>query len=148
MFAGCARFGGRFTLLTEIVNDALAEPPQGPLVPAATLTLAIPASENPGARLTLPVADPVPGDVVVTVTYVGPDTFANVIGLPSGSVAVSVWFAMAPSFTDMLAGWLREGGWDTQITATVNDLLSLKVPSLAVTETEAVPASENPGATL
>src|SRR2546425_1097857 len=140
MFAGCASLGGRFTLFTVIVNDALAEPPQGPLVPADTLTLASPASENPGARLTLPVADPVPGDVVVTVTYVGPDTLANVIGLPSGSVAVNVWFAIAPSFTDMLAGWLREGGLDTQTTVTVNDLPSLKVPSLALPRTEACPA--------
>jgi hypothetical protein len=45
---------------------------------ADTDTVAVPESENPGARATFPVAVPVPGVVVVTVAYVGPDTFANV----------------------------------------------------------------------
>ena len=54
---------------------------------ALTNTVAVPASENPGASARFPVAVPVPPDVVVTVAYVGPDTFANVNASPSASVA-------------------------------------------------------------
>jgi hypothetical protein len=38
----------------------------------------------------LPVAVPVPGVVVVTVAYVGPEASVNVRAFPSGSVAFSV----------------------------------------------------------
>src|SRR6267154_5550726 len=77
---------------------------------AATHTVAVPESEKPGARATFPVAVPVPGVVVVTVAYVGPDTFANVNGFPSGSVAESGLLAVAPSFTVTLAGCAKVGG--------------------------------------
>jgi hypothetical protein len=87
MFAGCAKTGARFTFTTVTVKDfpLLSEPSL-----AETDTVAVPESENPGAKFTLPVAVPVPGVVVVTVAYVGPDTFVNVSAFPSGSVAVNV----------------------------------------------------------
>jgi hypothetical protein len=75
MFAGWFSVGARFTLFTVTVKllPSLAAPSL-----AETDTVAVPESEKPGARATFPVAVPVPGVVVVTVAYVGPDTFANV----------------------------------------------------------------------
>src|SRR6266404_5336483 len=84
---GCANTGGWFTLFTVTVKLLPSLPPE-PSV-AETDTVAVPESEKPGARATFPVAVPVPGVVVVTVAYVGPDTLANVNGFPSGSVAES-----------------------------------------------------------
>ena len=87
MFAGCANTGFWFTLFTVIVNDFPSD--SEPSV-ALTDAVAVPASENPGARAIFPVAVPVPCVVVVTVTYAGPETLLNVSGFPSGSVAVIV----------------------------------------------------------
>ena len=79
-----ARDTGRSTLLTVTVNDFESD-----VAPSLTLieTVAVPASEKPGARARLPAAVPVPGVVVVTVAYVGRTDFENVSPWPSASVA-------------------------------------------------------------
>src|SRR5437870_2077780 len=69
----------------------------------------------------------------------------NVIASPSGSVALNVWFAVEPAATVMLLSGVRTTGRSTLFTVTVKDLPSLSEPSLAETDTDAVPASENPG---
>src|SRR4029077_12572911 len=103
---GCASTGGWFTLFTVTLKlfPSLAAPSV-----TETDTVAVPESEKPGARATFPVAVPVPGVVVVTVAYVGPDTFENVNAWPSGSVAESGLLAVAPSFTVTLAGCASVG---------------------------------------
>jgi hypothetical protein len=90
MFAGCASTGARFTFTTVTVNDLSFVRTGEPLSLARTVTVAVPESLNPGAKFTFPVAVPVPGLVVVTVTYVCADTLLNVIAFPSGSVAFNV----------------------------------------------------------
>src|SRR2546428_3085266 len=122
MFASCARTGARFTLFTVTVKvlPSVAVPSL-----ALTDTDAVPASENPGARLTAPVAVPVPADVVVTVAYVGPDTFANVSAWPSASVAESGLLAVAPSFTVTFAGCASTGAWFAVVTVTVKVLAAV-----------------------
>ena len=52
---------------------------------------------------------PVPGVVVVTEAYVGPDVSEKVTASPSASVAPSAWFAVEFSSTVMLAGWASTG---------------------------------------
>src|SRR2546427_271520 len=69
----------------------------------------------------------------------------NVIASPSGSVALNAWFAVEPSATVMLLGWVRTAGRSTLFTVTVKVFPSVATPSLALTDTDAVPASENPG---
>src|SRR5689334_16578815 len=125
MFVGCASTGAWFTLFTVTVKlfPSLAEPSL-----AETDTVAVPESENPGARATFPVAVPVPGVVVVTVAYVGPDTFENVKGFPSGSVAESGLFAVAPSFTVTFAGCARVGGLFAAAVTVIVKLLGEVVP--------------------
>src|SRR5882762_11421941 len=113
MFAGCASTGFWFTLLTVTVNDLPSD--SEPSV-ALTDTVAVPASENPGAKATFPVAVPVPGVVVVTVAYVGPEILLNVNGLLSGSVAESGLLAVTPSFTVTFAGCASTGGRFTACT--------------------------------
>src|SRR5262245_18396175 len=49
--------------------------------------------------------------VVVTVTYVGPETLANVSALPSGSVAESGLLTICPSLTVTFAGCASVGAW-------------------------------------
>ena len=75
IFAMAASETGRSTLFTVTVKDFVSV-----AVPSVALTetVAVPASEKPGASARFPAAVPVPPDVVVTVAYVGPDTFANV----------------------------------------------------------------------
>ncbi len=46
----------------------------------------------------------------------------------------------------MFAGWFKVGARFTLFTVIVSDLVSVSDPSLTLTEAEAVPASENPGA--
>src|SRR5881628_3555852 len=142
MLLSGVRTTGRSTLFTVTVKvfPSLATPSL-----ALTDTDAVPASENPGDRATFPVAVPVPADVVVTVAYVGPDTLANVSAWPSASVAESGLLAVVPSFTVTFAGCARTGAWFTLFTVTVKVLPSDAAPSLALTDTDAVPASENPG---
>src|SRR3989442_15541123 len=86
MLLSGARTTGRSTLFTVTVKVLPSD-----AVPSLALTDtdAVPASENPGARLTAPVAVPVPADVVVTVAYVGPHTEEDVSAWPSASVAES-----------------------------------------------------------
>jgi hypothetical protein len=105
-----------------------------------TDTVADPASENPGARATFPVAVPVPGVVVVTVAYVGPDTFANVSAFPSWSVAESGLLVVVPSFTVTLAGCAKTGAWFAPaVTVMVRDFVFVAVPSVALTDADEVP---------
>ncbi len=81
--------GGRFCgAVTVMLKDFSLNSP--PVSVTRTVAEAVPASDVAGARCALPVAVPVPGDVVVTVRYNGPLVFENVRGLPSGSVAFSV----------------------------------------------------------
>jgi hypothetical protein len=80
--------GGTSTTVT--VNDLSFVRTGEPLSVARTVTVVVPESLNPGAKFTFPVAVPVPGLVVVTVTYVCADTLLNVIAFPSGSVAFNV----------------------------------------------------------
>src|SRR3989449_8586881 len=86
MLLSGARTTGRSTLFTVTVKlfPSLATPSL-----ALTDTDAVPASENPGARLTAPVAVPVPADVDVTVAHVDPHNFANVNAWSSAYVAES-----------------------------------------------------------
>src|SRR5438128_2023158 len=142
MLLSGVRTTGRSTLFTVTVKGlpSLGEPSL-----AQTDTDAVPASENPGDRATFPVAVPVPADVVVTVAYVGPDTLLNVSAWPSASVAESGLLAVVPSFTVTFAGCAKTGARFTLFTVTVKVLPSDAVPSLALTDTDAVPASENPG---
>ena len=139
MLDGCTRVGGRFTLFTVIVNDLSSFK-----LPSLARTVApeVPASVNPGARCTFPVV----ASVFVTLMNAGPATFVKVRASPSGSLAVSAWSAVAPSSTVMLDGAVRVGGWFTLFTVIVNDLSSLKLPSLARTVAPKVPESVNPGA--
>src|SRR3989442_8950670 len=69
----------------------------------------------------------------------------NVIASPSGSVALNAWFAVEPAATVMLLSGVRTTGRSTLFTVTVKVFPSLATPSLALTDTDAVPASENPG---
>ena len=57
----------------------------------------------------MPVPVPVPGVVVVTEAYVGPDVSEKVTASPSASVAPSAWFAVEFSSTVMFAGWASTG---------------------------------------
>src|SRR6476660_2978716 len=116
MFAGWVNVGARLVLFTVTEKDlpSLSDPSL-----AATDTVAVPESEHPGARATFPVAVPVPGAVVVTVAYVGPDTFANVSASPSASVAESGLLAVAPSFTVTFAGCASTGARLVAVTVTV-----------------------------
>src|SRR5689334_16706923 len=143
MFVGCASTGAWFTLFTVTVKlfPSLAAPSV-----TETDTVAVPESENPGARATFPVAVPVPGVVVVTVAYVGPDTFANVNASPSASVAESGLLDRKSAVYGTIAGCASTGGRFTLFTVTVKDLPSLAAPSLAETDTVAVPESADPGA--
>ena len=88
-------------MFTVIVKDFESD-----AAPSVTLidALAVPASENPGARCRFPAAVPVPGEVVDTVAYVGPEASEKVRAWPSASVAESAWSAVAPSFAVMFAG--------------------------------------------
>src|SRR3989442_1210243 len=140
MAVGWFKVGGRFWLFTVTKNDFPSD-----AVPSLALTDtdAVLASENPGDRATFAV--PVPADVVVTVAYVGPDTLLNVSAWPSASVAESGLLAVVPSFTVTFAGCARTGAWFTLFTVTVKVLPLLSEPSLTLTDTDAVPASENPG---
>ena len=101
MFEIGARTTARSTLFTVMLKDF-----ESVAAPSLTLieTEAVPASENPGAIAALPVAVPVPGVVVVTVTYEGPEAKENVSAWPSASVAESGLLAVAPSFTVTFAG--------------------------------------------
>src|SRR2546422_881277 len=85
MLLSGVRTTGRSTLFTVTVKVLPSD--AAPSL-ALTDTDAVPASEKPGARFTVPVAVPVPGTVVDTVAYVGPDTLVNVSAWPSASVAV------------------------------------------------------------
>src|SRR6266850_399478 len=146
MATGCASTGGMLvwgTSMTVMVNARTRLKP--PLVSAKrTLALAVPASENPGARWMLPVA-PVPGVGVVTLMYAGPDTFSSVSTSLSGSVLVRAWSAVAPSFTVMLLTVPSVGGRLTLFTVIWNVLSSKRLPSLARTVADLVPASLKPG---
>src|SRR5438093_11935025 len=79
MFAGWFNVGARFTLFTVIVSDFWSA--RDPSL-TRTVAAAVPAFENPGAKCRLPVAVPVPGAVVVTDAYVGPDARLNVSAFP------------------------------------------------------------------
>src|SRR2546427_6107552 len=70
----------------------------------------------------------------------------NVIASPSGSEALNAWFAVEPAATVMLLSGVRTTGRSTLFTVTVKVLPLLSEPSLTLTDTDAVPASENPGA--
>src|SRR3989442_13540430 len=70
----------------------------------------------------------------------------NVIASPSGSEALNAWFAVEPAATVMLLSGARTTGRSTLFTVTVKLFPLLANPSLALTDTDAVPASENPGA--
>src|SRR6267142_983824 len=130
MSAMAFRTTGRSVLVPVTVKDlpSLAAPSV-----TQTDTDAVPESENPGARATFPVAVPVPAAVVVTVAYVGPETFENVSAWPSASVADSGLLAVAFSATVTFAGCASTGTRFTLVTVTVKDLPSLAAPS--VTET-------------
>src|SRR3989449_6420944 len=116
MAVGWFKVGGRFTLFTVTVKvfPSLAVPSL-----ALTDTDAVPESLKPGVRATFPVAVPVPGAVVVTVAYVGPDTLVNVSAWPSASVAESGLLTVVPSFTVTFAGCARTGARFTLFTVTV-----------------------------
>src|SRR5438034_10590710 len=96
MFAGCANTGFRFTLFTVIVNDFPSD--SEPSV-AFTDAVAVPASENQGARALFPVAVPVPCVVVVTITYAGQEPLLNVSGYPSRSDRQTGRLATSPYAT-------------------------------------------------
>src|SRR3989442_6377872 len=72
----------------------------------------------------------------------------NVIASPSGSVALNAWFAVEPAATVMLLSGVRTTGRSTLFTVTVKVFPSLAAPSLALTDTDAVAASEKPAARL
>ena len=80
MLLMAARETGRSTLFTVIVSDFEFVPP----APSLTLieAVAVPESLKPGARCAFPVV----ALVVVTVRYVGPETFEKVSGSASGSL--------------------------------------------------------------
>src|SRR5262245_5621588 len=141
MLAGTVRRGARFTSFTVTMKDfvSVEKPSVTPIVAEA-----VPASRNPGARRTFPTPVPVPPVIVVTVTYAGPDTLLNVREYPSGSVAVRVWSAVAPSFTVMFAGWLRVGGRHESVI--VNGRSACRIPSLARAAAGKVPVSPGGGA--
>src|SRR4051812_10658752 len=143
MFAGCASTGARFTLFTVTVKDLLSD-----AAPSLTLieTEAVPASENPGAIAALPLAVPVPALVVVTVTYARPEAFVKLSAWPSASVAESGLLAVAPSLTVTFAGCASTGARFPPFSPTRRSSDLDAAPSLTLIETEAVPASENPGA--
>src|SRR5882672_2306288 len=147
MAAGCASTGGVLvwgTSMTVMVKARVALNP--PLVSAKrTLALAVPASENPGARWMLPVAVPAPGVGVVTLMYAGPDTFSSVSASKSTSVLVTTWSAVAPSFTVMLLTVPSIGSRLTLFTVIWNVFSSERLPSLARTVADLVPASLKPG---
>src|SRR5262245_20423619 len=100
MFAGALIRGASLTEFTVIPKDFVSS--ETPSV-TRTVPVAVPDIPEAGARVIVPVAVPVPGTVVATVMYVGPETFENCSGWPSPSVAVIVWTAVAVSSTTMSA---------------------------------------------
>src|SRR5207244_12691832 len=70
MFERASSAGARFVFSTVIWKDlpSIRNPSE-----ALTEAMAVPASLNPGARWTSPVAVPLPPSVVVTLAYVGPE---------------------------------------------------------------------------
>src|SRR5258708_6744601 len=111
-----------------------------------TVAAAVPTSGAPGARWMFPVPAPVPGVVVVTVMNAGPDVFENVRALPSGSVPVITWSAVAPALTVMFAGWLSVGArFVFAIVRVVEAEFAPPTPSSTCQLIVWVPASEKPG---
>ena len=70
--------------------------------------------------------------VVVTVTNDGPLSFENVSGAEQGAVAVSVWLAVAPSFTVMFAGCVRVGARSVFAMVSTVVVVPVSVPSLTL----------------
>src|SRR5207244_10749144 len=117
-FTGCASTGAPFTLfpLTVKSSRSLSDPPPAPTRRSSDLE-----SENPGARATFPVAVPVPGVVVVTVAYVGPDTFVKVRADPTTTRVNSSFLAVAHAFYFTFEDCASTGARITLFTVTVKD---------------------------
>src|SRR5690242_12375604 len=128
MSAGCSSTGGVVEITME--NDLWSENTPSP---TATLPEVGPMSVGiGGARWTLPVADPDPGSVVVTVMYAGPKVFENVSGSPSASVAWRGWSAVAPGSTLIADGDASTGATPlTAVARTAEDAASSTVEASA-----------------
>src|SRR5204863_10217781 len=99
MFDGWARAGALFTACTVIVKFCVEFVA---FADAVTEAAKVPEDPATGARWIFPVRVVPDWALSVLVMNVGP-VDVNVIASPSGSVAVNVWSAVAPSSAVMLA---------------------------------------------
>jgi hypothetical protein len=95
---------GPWTTVIGIECSVVAIPSEAP-----TTAVEEPASEIPGERNTRPVPVPFSDVTVATVVYGGPLTMWKRMGWRSGSVALSVWEAVAPVVTVIGEGGETDG---------------------------------------
>ena len=142
MFEGCTNVGAWFTGVTKIEKPCV-------LVVAFAVAVTedgnVPEVPNAGAIAMLPVRVVPTCAFDVSVAKTGSDA-VNVIASPSASVAEIPAFAVDPAATVTFPIAASTTGRSTFTTVIVNDRSLFKLPSLARTVAEDVPASANPGA--